>query len=103
MQIICTLTGDDSVPKADKSRWFRELLAVQNEIGSAKNRSLVGRELTVLADSVGKSADGFIAGRTEGNIIAEFRGERSDIGRYVPIKITGAMNWAVTGEKTGNS
>lgn len=94
---------DDSVPKADKSRWFRELLAVQNEIGSAKNRSLVGRELTVLADSVGKSADGFIAGRTEGNIIAEFRGERSDIGRYVPIKITGAMNWAVTGEKTGNS
>jgi ABC-type methionine transport system ATPase subunit len=33
----------------------------------------------------------------EGNVIVEAPGDRSLIGRFLPVKITRAMNWAMVG------
>ena len=62
------------------------------------NNEMVGKTIRVLVDSVGKSGDGFLAGRTEGNVIVEMQGDKSLIGSFVDVKVTKAMNWAVIGE-----
>ncbi len=88
----------DVVTEKEKSEWFRELLKVQQDICSVQNHAMIGQTLRVLVDSVGKSGEGFVAGRSEGNVIVEAQGDRRLIGRFVDIKITEAMNWAMVGE-----
>ena len=90
---------DDPVPAKEKSRWFQELLEVQRECSVAHNKSYVGQTLRVLADSVGKYGDGYLSGRTEHNVIVDFKGDKELIGSFVSVKITGALNWALVGEK----
>ncbi len=92
---------EDVVTDREKSDWFRELLAVQQEICERQNRNMVGKTIRVLADSLGKSKEGFLAGRTEGNVIVEMRGDKSLIGSFVDVKVTRAMNWAVVGDIVG--
>ena len=87
----------DPVPAGEKSEWFRELLEVQQGICCELNEAMVGSIQRVLFDSPGKSAEGFLAGRTEGNVIVEAPGDRSLIGRFLPVKITRAMTWAMVG------
>ncbi len=90
---------DDPVPAEEKSRWFQELLDVQRECSTANNRRYLGQTLRVLVDSVGKAGDGRLSGRTEQNVIVDFKGEKELIGSFVSVKITGALTWALVGEK----
>ncbi len=90
---------DDPVCAKEKSRWFQELLDVQRECSIAHNKSYVGKTLRILVDSVGKYADGYLSGRTEHNVIVDFKGDRELIGSFVSVKITDALNWALVGEK----
>ena len=89
----------DNVPSEEKSRWFQELLDVQEKIGEEIYASKVGETFEVLVDDIGKTQDGFVTGRTEGNIIVEFKGEPSDIGKFFNVKITKALHWCLIGEK----
>lgn len=89
---------EDPVSSKEKSKWFRELLALQEEISYPVNRSLIGQTIRVLADSKGKSGDDYIAGRNESGTIVEFEGSMDLIGKFVDVKVTRAMNWAVFGE-----
>ena len=56
----------------------------------------------VVADIVYKKfegkREGFLTGKSNEFIIAEFKGDESLIGQFVNIKVTDSMNWAVTGE-----
>jgi tRNA-2-methylthio-N6-dimethylallyladenosine synthase len=88
---------DDPVPEAEKSRWFRELLQLQQNICSEKNAAQVGKTLRVLVDSKGKTAQGRMSGREEGNIIVELDGSEEMLGRFVDARITQSMNWALIG------
>jgi tRNA-2-methylthio-N6-dimethylallyladenosine synthase len=87
----------DPISSEEKSRWFRELLQLQQNICSEKNAAMVGKTLRVLVDSRGKTAKNRMAGREEGNIIVEFEGAEELIGRFVNVLITQSMNWALTG------
>ena len=89
---------EDPIPAAEKSKWFQELLEVQRECSVGHNQSYVGQTLRVLVDSVGKYGDGYVSGRTEHNVIVDFKGDRELIGSFVLVKITGALNWALVGE-----
>lgn len=88
---------EDPVPYEEKSAWFSELLKVQEEIAAKRCASLVGRVLTVLVEEeTGK--DGELSGRTQGNMIVEFPGDPSLIGRFTKVKVTSARNWILRGE-----
>lgn len=89
---------DDPVPSEEKSKWFQELLDVQQVIGEECYKSIVGTKQRVLVDGIGKTDEGFLTGRTEGNIIVDFKGDKSLIGSFVDINITEALRWAVLGE-----
>ena len=88
---------DDPVSDEEKGKWFRELLAVQEEIAAERCASMVGRVEKVLVEEKAKK-EGRLCGRTSGNIIVEFDGDDSLIGDFHNVKITRARNWILTGE-----
>ncbi len=90
-------TMDDPVSDEEKGLWFRELLAVQEEIAAERCSSMVGRIEKVLVEEKSKT-EGRLCGRTSGNIIVEFNGDDSLIGDFRNVKITQARNWILTGE-----
>lgn len=89
---------NDTIPEEVKSRRMRELLEVQREISDRHYKRFVGKTMRVLADGKSRKHEGFLTGKSNEFIIAEFKGDESLIGSFVNIKVTDSMNWAVTGE-----
>ncbi|MBQ2756554.1 MAG: tRNA (N6-isopentenyl adenosine(37)-C2)-methylthiotransferase MiaB [Oscillospiraceae bacterium] len=87
---------EDPIPYEDKSRWFRELLAVQEEIAESYYRNMVGKRVRVLPEELGKT-EGTITGRDDGNNIVNIKAPESLIGSFVEVDIDTAFNWAVGG------
>ena len=89
---------DDPGPYEEKSRWLQELLDLQRKIGENNYQTYVGKTLQVLADGPSRSGPDYISGRTDTNIIVNFKGSRAQIGQFLPVRITEAFNWALGGE-----
>lgn len=88
---------DDPYSAEEKSKWFSELLKVQEEIAARRCASMVGKEYKVLVE--GKTdKEGILTARTSGNIIVEFAGDDNLIGSFANVKITKARNWILNGE-----
>ena len=87
----------DAISDETKSCRMRKLLEVQREISSEHYKRFIGRTMRVLVDDVSKKRDGFLTGKSNEFIIVEFEGDKSLIGQFADVEITGAMNWAVTG------
>ena len=88
---------DDPVSAEEKSKWFRELLDVQEEIAAKRCSAMVGSRERVLIESV-KEKTNELNSRTSGNIIVELEGDKSLIGTFQEVKITQARNWILKGE-----
>lgn len=82
-----------------KSERFARLLEVQNQISLEKNLPFVGKTVSVLCDGVSKNNEALLSGRTEGNKIVFFKGDATDEGKYLNIKIDRAEAFALYGEK----
>ena len=89
----------EQVPKDVTAARFERLLALQKEIGQARNDALVGKTLRVLCDGVSKGNDALYSGRTDGNKIAFFEGNEEDVGKFVNVKVERADAFALYGEK----
>lgn len=88
---------DDPISAAEKSKWFSELLAVQEKIAAKRCETMVGKTYKVLVE--GKTdKDGILNARTSGNIIVEFSGDESLVGNFANVRITKARNWILNGE-----
>ena len=88
---------NDPIPPKEKSGWFRQLVLSQQNISHQLNSEKLGSIQKVLIDSQSKN-EGFLMGRTAGNVIVELEGDKSLIGQFKQVKITKAMNWAMLGE-----
>ena len=88
----------DPVPKEEKQKWFDHLLEVQNGRSAVIHAGYAGRRVRVLVD--GESGDEAypLSSRTEGNRLVRLRGDKSLIGRFLEVKITGSNTWALYGE-----
>lgn len=87
---------DDPIPYKEKSMWFKELLKVQEEISAKRCASMVGKIYKVLVE--GENSKGELISRTGGNIIVEFVGDKSYIGKFANVEITKAGNWILKGK-----
>ncbi|MDD2955998.1 MAG: tRNA (N6-isopentenyl adenosine(37)-C2)-methylthiotransferase MiaB [Oscillospiraceae bacterium] len=90
---------EDPISAEEKSRWFRELLSLQEQIGDERNSAMVGKTFRVLAEGEGKSGKGYLSGKSPGNITVEFKGPEELTGQFVDVRITRSMHWAVFGER----
>ena len=89
----------EQVPKDVTAARFERLLALQKEIGQARNDALVGKTLRVLCDGVSKGNDALYSGRTDGNKIAFFEGDEEDVGKFVNVTVERADAFALYGKK----
>ena len=84
----------DPVTRAEKVAWFDRLCAAQNRISEEKHQAYVGKTFRVLVDG---QEDGVLTARTEGGRLVRLEGSPDLIGQYVPVTITGASTWSLTG------
>ena len=88
---------DDPIPAEEKSKWFQELLAVQEEIAAKRCASMVGKKEKILVESVNKK-NNKLQCRNSGNIIVECDGDENLIGTFQIAEITEARNWILKGK-----
>ena len=81
----------DPISRAEKGKWFSELLAVQDEIGKRKEKELLGKTFRVLCEEKAER-DGYIIGRTNGTAVIEFEGDDALIGTFADVQVTDINN-----------
>ncbi len=89
---------DDCLTEEEKHRNFERMLKLQDEISRRKNEKYVGRYEEVLVESVSRTNNEFMSGRTSGGKIVNFRGDGSMTGKILKVKITEAKTWSLVGE-----
>lgn len=93
---------DDPISAEDKGKWFRELLDVQGRIGMDIYEKYVGQTLRVLCEGEGRTDSSLLTGKTPQDVITDFAGDSSLIGKFVDVKIEKAYNWALLGSIVGS-
>ena len=90
---------DDPVPYEEKNKWFKELCDLQESIAANHSADMKGKTYRVLCEGDSKTLDGYLAGRTDGNVIIEFPSDdKSLVGKFCHVKVTEPLNWLVRGE-----
>ena len=99
----------DDVPQEVKKARNRDLLAVQQEVGLAHHRALVGRTLEVLVTGPSPRADrqpaapapgeAQLVGRTRGDHVVVFDGAKTLADRYVDVEIIDANSLTLFGRR----
>ena len=88
----------DDVSAEDKTRRIVALQALQRDIQIELHNEAVGTTVDVLVDSVSRRRDWEVSGRTFGNTVVNFPGPREWLGRNVPVRITRAGAYSLSGE-----
>ncbi|WRS28131.1 tRNA (N6-isopentenyl adenosine(37)-C2)-methylthiotransferase MiaB [Oscillospiraceae bacterium MB08-C2-2] len=89
---------EDPVPAGEKSKWFRELLTVQSDIGNSLLEKMVGSVVEVLVEGMGKTGEDYSTGKTASSVSVDFIGSEQLVGQIVKVRITQALSWALMGE-----
>lgn len=88
----------DDVPDEVKKRRNNELLAVQEEVSTRRNRNKHGQVLEVLIEGPSKNDASKLAGRSRGYDIVIAEGPASLAGGTVPVRITDSTPLTLFGE-----
>lgn len=93
---------DDPVSYEEKSKWMRELLALQERISGEQMALHKGKVFKCFVYGKGKQGDNYLAARTDGNLIIEFVGDEGLIGTFQKIKVTEPLTYVMLGELERN-
>jgi len=89
---------EDRIQPAEKRKWFKELLEVQNRISYGENKKLANKKFEVLVEGKSTKGNNMLEGRMENNEIVNFKGDKKLIGSIVPVTITEARSFYLMGE-----
>ncbi len=78
----------DDVTDVDKTRRIVELQSRQKQIQTEIHQAAVGQVVAVLVDAVSRKRDWEVSGRTTGNAIVNFPGERAWVGRTIDVRVS---------------
>ena len=85
----------DPMGRAEKLANFQRLVDTQDKISEERHAAYVGKTVRCLVD--GEDDKGLTA-RTPGNRLVRLMGDKSLIGQFVDVNITGANKWSLFGE-----
>lgn len=88
----------DPVSHEEKTRWFAELLKVQEDIAVRNCQKLVGSRQRVLVEDRDQKT-GLLSGRTAGSLVVLFPGDGSLVGEFADVEVTEAKGWSLRGQK----
>lgn len=80
----------DPVSRAEKGRWFDELLALQEEISKKNYKSCVGKTFRVLCEE--NLGNGMYSGKTSNSLEIEFGSCKNVLGEFVDVEINEFTN-----------
>ncbi|WP_322173831.1 tRNA (N6-isopentenyl adenosine(37)-C2)-methylthiotransferase MiaB [Acutalibacter caecimuris] len=86
----------DPVSHEEKTRWFAELLQVQEGIAAGNCQKLVGSAQRVLVENK-EEKTGMLSGRTAGSLTVLFQGDESLVGQFAQVEVTEARGWSLRG------
>ena len=90
----------DPVTHQEKTKWFAELLKVQEEIAAENSQKLVETVQEVLVEGRDEKT-GLLSGRTAGSLVVLFPGGEEKIGSFTQVKVTEARGFSLRGRETG--
>ncbi|MCY0879782.1 MAG: tRNA (N6-isopentenyl adenosine(37)-C2)-methylthiotransferase MiaB [Firmicutes bacterium] len=95
--------GRDPVPNPVKKDRLNRLMALQYQISWEQNQQYLGREVLVLVEGVSKKDRGVWSCRTHNNkvVLIDRDPAVNLVDRFVPVRITGAKTFYLTGEVSG--
>ena len=88
----------ETVSESEKTRRIVELQSMQRKIQIDLNKQSIGTTVSVLADNTSRRHDKELSGRTGGNLVVNFPGDPSWVGRLVNVRIKKAGPYSVWGE-----
>ena len=88
----------DPISHEEKTKWFAQLLKVQEGIAAKNCQKMVGSEQRVLVESRDQKT-GLLSGRTPGSLTVLFPGEENEVGTFARIEVTEARGWTLRGRK----
>ena len=89
---------DDPLTREEKQANFDRLLALANTISAEKHAAYVGSTERVLVDGESRDENYPLTSRTKAGRLVHLKGDRSLIGQFVTVRITGSTTWALFGE-----
>ncbi len=89
---------DGQIPHEVSTERMTRLLVADARISNERNERFVGRTMRVLVEDVSKNNDGTLTGRALPVRPIHFAGDKSHIGQFVNVKITGNNTYCLTGE-----
>ncbi len=92
----------DDVDEAEKTRRIVALQALQRQVQTELNETLVGRRVDVLVDAASRRRDTELSGRTSSNVVVNVPGPAAWIGRTLAIQVERAGPHSVWGRAVGD-
>ena len=108
-KLIDEINASIDASKNALEEYISYIRQANNEQGTEKKLELLckaneaykryeGKTLRVLCEGRGRTDESLFTGKSRQNIIVDFDGDESMIGKFVDVKITCALNWALVGE-----
>lgn len=88
---------EGQLPYEEKQKRLSRLIKDQNIISRKINETYLGKTVRVLVEGKSQNNENVLTGRTEGNKIVNFSGEKEDIGQFVNVEITDIRTWSLLG------
>lgn len=88
----------DTVPREVKVERLNEIIRLQMEMTEKKNRACLGGIEEVLVEGLSPQDENHLTSRTRTFKNVIFRGNRSLIGSFCRVRVTGCAGWALIGE-----
>ncbi len=86
----------DTVSEEEKKRREKLLEELLKERNREKNKQYKGETIKVLV--MGRTKKGMLTGKTEKNKTVLFKGKKELVGKFVKVKITEYLSWALKGQ-----
>ena len=88
----------DPMSREEKLANFNRLVALQDSISEEKHAAYIGKTVRCLIDGESDDARYDLTARTPGNRLVRLVGDKSALGQFREVKITGANKWSLFGE-----
>ena len=89
----------DNVSFEEKQHRLERLNEIVKEKALKQNQRFLNQVVKVLVDGPSKRDENMMTGYTEHQKLINFKGNKEDIGKIVPVKVTEVKTWALKGEQ----
>jgi tRNA-2-methylthio-N6-dimethylallyladenosine synthase len=89
---------EDDVPEEIKKRRLKEVIDLQNHLSAENKKNAVGKNFTVLVESISKKSEKQYAGRNSQNQVIVFPKKDTNIGEFVKVKVKQSTPGTLIGE-----